>query len=64
MGEKMLSKLGTKFLINLMKPPVNFQLCREVDKLLQKYNFINMNEIASDIVNTFQQLCLEHGSLR
>ncbi|KAF7266976.1 hypothetical protein GWI33_019756 [Rhynchophorus ferrugineus] len=59
MGERMLPMLGAKFLINLMKPPVNFQLCREANKLLQKYNFINTDKVAPDVMSTFQQLCVE-----
>ncbi|XP_030756744.1 uncharacterized protein LOC115882684 isoform X2 [Sitophilus oryzae] len=58
-GEKLTVKLGKKFLVQLMRMPVDYELCKKVNQLITKYRFINMDEMPSDIVNPFLQLFTE-----
>lgn len=64
-GEKIkVEKLATKFLVNLMKNPVDYKVCKEVYQHILKYQCLNLPAILRDIREPFLKLCTAGGNQR
>lgn len=64
-GEKIKGvKLAQKFLVNLMKNPIDYKVCKEVYQHILKYQCLNLPAVPRDIREPFLKLCTSGGNQR